>query len=106
MAYFSNGTEGMSYFEEYCSRCIFDKGQNCPIWMLHMIHNYEECNKPESFLHALIPRSKDKLGNEECFFFRPEPSIGLPLELRGCPTCEDGECAIHPSSSGKPRAES
>ena len=72
MAYFSNGTEGLSYQEEYCFKCRFDKDQKCPIWLLHLIHNYDECNKPDSFLHHLIPRRKaPNFGNEECFFFMP-----------------------------------
>lgn len=78
MAYFSNGTEGDLYFERYCSRCVHDRNEDCPIWALHLAHNYEECNKPGSFLHALIPRSKDGLSNEECRFFTPE-QLGLPL---------------------------
>jgi hypothetical protein len=80
MGYFSNGTEGMLYEERYCSRCIHaDPEHACPIWMLHGLHNYEECNKPSSFLHVLIPRSKDKLDNEQCSMFVPAPSMGLPL---------------------------
>lgn len=71
MGYFSNGTEGMAYFDYYCSRCIFDKNEDCPIWTLHIMHNYKECNKPDSFLHMLIPRSKNG-GNEECRFFIPQ----------------------------------
>lgn len=80
MAYFSNGTDGMMYYERYCSRCQWDKDQKCPIWMAHLIHNYEECNKEDSVLHMLIPRKKaPDFGNEECFFFQPEPSMGLPF---------------------------
>lgn len=79
MAYFSNGSEGEWYFETYCSKCIFDRDNTCPIWGLHMLHNYEECNKPQSFLHQLIPRSKGGLGNEECKFYMPAPSLGLPF---------------------------
>lgn len=79
MGYFSNGSEGADYFEHYCSRCVFDRDHSCPIWNLHLMKNYEECNKEDSFLHMLIPRSKDKLGNDECKFFMPAPSIGLDL---------------------------
>lgn len=82
MGYFSNGTEGEFYFAEYCSRCIHnDETKGCPVWMLHMEYNYEECNKPHSFLHVLIPRSKDRLGNERCSMFVPAPSMGLPLAV-------------------------
>jgi hypothetical protein len=80
MAYFSNGTEGMSYQEEYCDKCIFDKDQKCPIWFLHLRDNYELCNDPSSYLNHLIPRRKaPDFGNEECFFYMPAPSIGLDL---------------------------
>lgn len=71
MGYFSNGTEGESYFERYCSRCIHDdeeKGKYCPIWNLHLLYNYQECNNKESMLHTLIPRN-DGGGNDVCTMF-------------------------------------
>jgi hypothetical protein len=70
MGYFSNGTEGESYYEEYCARCIHDdedRGIYCPIWNLHLLHNYEECNKKDSFLHTLIPRNGGC--NDRCTMF-------------------------------------
>lgn len=67
MAYFSNGTEGMMYQEDWCDRCIH--AGDCPIWDAHMLHNYRDCNDPESILHMLIPRSADKLGNDQCRMF-------------------------------------
>lgn len=83
MGYFSNGTEGDMYREAYCSKCRFDKDQLCPIWSAHMLMNYQECNKKDSILHMLIPRRPaPEFGNGECFFFMPEPSIGLPLETQ------------------------
>ena len=48
MAYFANGTSGMIYEEEYCSRCKNwkdledDRGFGCPIWDLHTVHNYDQ----------------------------------------------------------------
>jgi hypothetical protein len=72
MAYFPNGTASEMYYDKYCSRCKFDRGANeCAIWLLHLLHNYEECNKEDSFLHHLIPRCKDALDNEQCKFFTP-----------------------------------
>lgn len=83
MAYFPNGSSSEWYYEEYCAKCVHDqdvdKGQGCTVWLLHLLHNYEECNKPDSFLHVLIPRSKDGLSNERCKMFVPAPSIGLPF---------------------------
>lgn len=75
MGYFSNGTEGMLYYETFCSRCVHDKGQSCPVWNAHLIHNYAECNKPDSILHMLIPRSEDKLGNEVCTMFIEQEAV-------------------------------
>lgn len=62
MGYFSNGTEGESYYEHYCARCIHDdeeKGKYCPIWNLHLLHNYAECNNKDSYLHVLIPHATE-----------------------------------------------
>ena len=73
MGYFSNGTEWEFYEAEYCTRCAHVDGPDgksgCPIVFLHMLHNYDECNKEDSFLHVLIPRRKDGYGNEKCTMF-------------------------------------
>lgn len=76
MAYFSSGTEGWSYYEHYCARCVHDKDESCPIWNAHQIHNYAECNKKDSILHMLIPRSKDGASNEACLLFIEKPASG------------------------------
>jgi hypothetical protein len=71
MGYFSNGSEGDGYQEHYCDRCIHDnaeKGVYCPIWNLHLLHNYEECNNKDSYLHVLIPRAEGG-GNDRCTMF-------------------------------------
>lgn len=71
MGYFPNGTSGESYYEEFCSRCIHDdesRGIHCAIWNLHLLHNYEECNNKDSFLHALIPRNPNGF-NDKCVMF-------------------------------------
>lgn len=78
MGYFSNGTEGEIYFERYCARCVHDANENCPVWAAHLIFNYDECNKPGSILHMLIPRSADGLGNEQCVMFLPTPPETKP----------------------------
>jgi hypothetical protein len=69
MGYFSNGTEGMDYQEQWCRRCVHDVNQDCPVWLAHLIHNYKECNNPDSILHLLIPRSEDKCSNLKCGLF-------------------------------------
>lgn len=73
MGYFSNGTEGESYEAQYCSKCAHQNGPDgnsgCTVWMAHLLHNYDECNNPDSILHMLIPRSQDDLWNEKCTMF-------------------------------------
>lgn len=73
MGYFPNGTAGEIYEEQYCGRCVHQKPDagGCAVWLAHMIHNYDECNNPDSILHLLIPRTENRLGNEECAMFHP-----------------------------------
>jgi hypothetical protein len=79
MGYFSNGSEGEGYVESYCYRCVHWKdlddgrGPGCPVWDLHLQSNYKECGNKGSFLHQLIPRSKDGLYNEQCAMFHAKP---------------------------------
>lgn len=70
MAYFSNGTEGMLYEEQWCGRCIHgqDQEKGCTIWDLHMLYNYDECNNKDSMLHILIPMGEDGFAGE-CSMF-------------------------------------
>jgi len=66
MGYFSNGTEGLSYEEDYCFHCIHDPDE-CAVLLAHDIYNYKDCNKKDSILHILIPR--DGLCNGKCKMF-------------------------------------
>lgn len=68
MGYFSNGCEGLSYEARWCDRCIHQP-DGCAVMEAHSEHNYDECNNPRSILHLLIPRTVDKLGNEQCRMF-------------------------------------
>lgn len=86
MGYFSNGTEGEMYIDQVCSKCSHEDG--CPVMALHMMHNYDECNKPNSFLHVLIPRREDGLGNKKCTMFIAKDSP------RPCPSCKRDKTAI------------
>lgn len=79
MAYFANGAEGMDYEAQWCQRCIhFHPLHGCPCLNAHMLWNYEECNKPDSILHRMIPRENvpTKFGpfkvNGQCIFFNDE----------------------------------
>jgi hypothetical protein len=83
MGYFPNGMSGEYYQEQYCHRCINEDAENerwCPIWNWHLLHNYEECNKPDSWLHKLIPRTKDDVGNGQCVMFH-ERAPTVPDDL-------------------------
>lgn len=88
MGYFPNGTSGMSYEEEYCCKCLHRHGSPpdpefgmCPIWLAHQLYNYEgigeedEVKQPSvrHVLDMLIPRTKDKLWNEQCAMFMLDP---------------------------------
>lgn len=59
MGYFSNGTEGMQFEEDWCSRCVHQDvdGDVCPVWDAHQLHNYRDCNDKGSILHMLIERT-------------------------------------------------
>jgi len=70
MGYFSNGTEGDCYREEYCFRCQNwaqrpgEGGEGCPIMDLHFWWSYKLCNSRslgKKFLDFLIPRASKKI---------------------------------------------
>ena len=83
MAYFSNGTEGMDYESEYCDKCVHNHPEHgCPCLAAHDYWNYEECNKADSILHKMIPRSEDKLTNEQCIFFKEPATNTKPFGRR------------------------
>ncbi len=81
MAYFSNGTEGISYQEKYCFNCknfrdIKDgRGFGCPVFDLHILHLPYKKNlnisdkKTIEILDFLIPRNKKGCYNEKCSMF-------------------------------------
>ncbi len=77
MGYFSNGCEGDSFRAKHCDNCVHD-AKGCTVWLLHLLHNYAECNKPDSMLHTLIPRKEDGW-NGDCTMFHAkaiEPLAG------------------------------
>ncbi len=77
MAYFSNGTEGGAYEELWCSKCHHQKPEDggCAVMLAHLLYNYDFCNEEKNPLDVLIPRSKDKLGNEKCEMFFPRQGL-------------------------------
>ena len=69
MGYFSNGTDGDLYQSRFCDHCVHNNEEfGCPCWEAHQMWNYEECNKPDSILHKMIPRTD--MGNGVCMFFQ------------------------------------
>lgn len=81
MGYFSNGSEGADYYERYCSRCVHNKNEDCPVWDAHLLYSYRDCNVPESILHMLIPRDSSGY-NGACLMFIERPASGDLFE--GC----------------------
>jgi hypothetical protein len=72
MGYFSNASEADCYRETHCVNCAHQGAPDetvCPVWMAHLIFNYDECNNERSILHSLIPRRIDGPGNELCTMF-------------------------------------
>lgn len=90
MGYFPNGSAGMDYTQKYCDRCIHGDEDGCAVMLAHLLHNYDECNKKDSILHLLIPKTKDGLGNEQCTMFvksvpqAPESDGPKCLECERC----------------------
>lgn len=80
MGYFSNGAEGMAYQSAVCNHCEHDVNEDCPVWLLHLLHNYSAANDKEHPIHLLIPfDGKGPFGgNHECRMF-----IGRELEEGG-----------------------
>ena len=75
MGYFANGTEGMAYEAKWCDRCVH-QAKGCQVWLLHLLHSYADCNKPESYLHSLIPMRGR--GNGKCTMFHPKKAEEVP----------------------------
>ena len=77
MGYFSSGSEGDAYEAKYCKRCVHLHPEfGCPCINAHQMWNYDECNKPDSVLHKMIPPTGggfDETFNGECRFFREKP---------------------------------
>lgn len=83
MGYFPNGSAGDWYEATYCRRCVHDDAENgCPVMLAHVLHNYEECNRPESILHILIPRD-DRGFNQQCGMFHERNGKGHADEQEG-----------------------
>lgn len=77
MAYFSNGTEGMIWEEQWCNRCVHNKDPEedggCVVLFVHLLHNYDQTDNEalESVLGCLIPTNEDGFAGE-CKMFIEE----------------------------------
>ncbi len=83
MGYFSNGTEGEMYQEQYCVRCLHYgpvDGPGCPVFGIHLAYNYDQHDdkKLKAVLDSLIPRRPDSF-NDQCRMFFPNPAFVEPL---------------------------
>ena len=71
MGYFSNGTEGLFYQENFCFRCQNFRGepelQGCPAWDAHLLFDLTE---NADLLDLFIPR--DGIHNKQCTMFLEE----------------------------------
>jgi hypothetical protein len=69
MGYFANGTEGADYQETYCVKCAHDQNNDCPVWLMHLLWNYEQHKDDEirASLDRLIPFKDGE--NQQCKMF-------------------------------------
>ena len=71
MGYFSSGTEGLDYEDQYCVRCAHNPPEDekcCPVWMAQMSYNASADAEAKDILAMLIPRNEDGF-NEQCTMF-------------------------------------
>ena len=90
MAYFSNGTDGQIYQEEFCLKCVnwvnLNDGRDygCPIMDAHMVFEIHKGPQAEVLRH-FIPDSTfnddHALCHSECIMFKTLESVGIkPLD--------------------------
>ena len=73
MGYFANGTEGDCYEAAYCNNCIHqkdaDKGECCPILLLHLLWNYDQQSDEDKALALDLFIPRDGIANKPCEMF-------------------------------------
>ena len=83
MAYFANGEEGRNFEAKWCSRCVHDIEDDCPLMMVHLLYNYEQLDKGQEKLRDalsnLINGDYDSEGVTCKMFHAIEPPKGNPL---------------------------
>ncbi len=81
MGYFSNGSEGRDYQERFCKLCVHDVKEDCRVWLAHLMENGNK--ESRTVLDALIPRTADGCGNEQCTMFLPLAQAGQKRKTEG-----------------------
>ena len=78
MAYFPNGSSGDAYMVKWCCLCrnwrdLDDgRGPGCPVWDLHMVHNYDAVKNKDlkRTLNSFIPTNKEGYPEKCTMFFQ------------------------------------
>lgn len=79
MGYFSNSSEADEYESDVCRTCNhYNPCEACPMWEAQQLWNDQECKKPESLLHKIIPRKP--WGNDICLFHTNWVGMNADLE--------------------------
>lgn len=97
MAYFPNGTAGLSFIELNCQHCVNWRdlgdgcGHGCPVMDVHVLFAYEECNSKSNAKTILDTLIDDEKG---CSMFIPAHSL-----VRG--RCRRSHC----NNEGDPQNE-
>ncbi len=87
IGYFANGEEGRAFQNEFCHNCIHDIEENCPLFAVHLVYNYEQQDKgnemTKNALEMLVERT-DKWPGNKCLMFVQKPDENKPLHCPGC----------------------
>lgn len=90
MAYFSNGSEGDGYQEQWCSRCMnwrehseIPENWGCIVWDLHLCLNYDQCRDDgiKRVLEHFIPTDDDGYPMV-CRMFVESVNADIPGQMR------------------------
>ena len=92
MGYFSNGTEGRAYQAAVCNHCEHDVSEDCPVWLLHLVHNSDGRKDKYHPINILIPFDEGGPfnGNHECRMF-------IGREIRERPTPAETAESVDPA---------
>jgi len=84
VGYFANGAEGHAYEMAYCSKCTHYKdgenGECCPVWMLHILWNYEQFKNTDRAMALDLFIRYDGTISKECEMFVDSMPPGSALD--------------------------